>query len=175
MPTLKWPRQSPSRPYSIAGEIRVIFSRLSDRTRSRDQIAPERSRPFLHSCNCDRTPNAMLCSLSQLRAHFTPASKIDRKPTPVLDILGQNDRVAIPIAYRIAKTLTLQSLPFSFSLFFFVLRFSLFFFLCVCFPSFSKDFRGSAKRRTLALFGASLAFFFFFFKQGLEDRRNPTP
>ena len=40
-------------------------------------------------------------------------------------------------------------------------------FLCV-FPFFSKDFRGSAKRKTLAFFGVSLAFFFF--KQGLEGQ-----
>ena len=32
------PIVGPTRPYSIAGEIRVIFSRLSDRTRSRDAL-----------------------------------------------------------------------------------------------------------------------------------------
>ena len=50
---------------------------------------------------------------------------------------------------------------------FFVFRFSSLFFLCV-FPSFSKDFGGSAKRKTLALFGVSLAFVSK--KQGLEGQ-----
>ena len=51
---------------------------------------------------------------------------------------------------------------------FFVFRFSLSF-LCV-FPFFSKDFRGSAKRRTLAFCGASLLLKKK--KQGLEGQGN---
>ena len=81
-------RKEPSRPYRIAGEIRVIFSRLSDRTRSRDQISI-RSRAFFHSCNLDRALNALIWSVSQLRSHYIPASKIDKKPTPVQDISGK--------------------------------------------------------------------------------------
>ena len=73
---------NPHRPYSIAGEIKVIFSRLSNCTRWRDQIAPIAA--FLHSCKFDRPPDVLACSVSQLRSHFIPASKMDQKPTPVL-------------------------------------------------------------------------------------------
>ena len=41
----------------------------------------------------------------------------------------------------------------------------------VCFPSFSKDFRGSAKRKTLDFFGVSLAFFQK--RQGLQGQGEP--
>ena len=51
--------------------------------------------------------------------------------------------------------LTLQSLFFRFPCFF---RFATLLFLCI-FPSFSKDFRVSAKRKTLAFFGKSPCFF----------------
>ena len=61
-------------------------------------------------------------------------------------------------------TLTLQSLLFSISLLFF--RFSLLF--CAFFPLFSKDFRGSAKRKTLAFLGKNPCFFPK--KQGLEGQ-----
>ena len=52
-----------------------------------------------------------------------------------------------------------------------VFRFSLLF--CGVFPFFSKDFRGSAKRRALAFFGVSLAFFSK--KQGLEGQGWRAP
>ena len=52
--------------------------------------------------------------------------------------------------------LTLQSLPFSISLLFLFSDFPCFF---VRFPLFSKDFRGSAKRKTLAFLGKNPCFF----------------
>ena len=66
------------------------------------------------------------------------------------------------------RTLTLQSLLFFDFLAFFVFRFSLLF-LCD-FPSFSKDFRGSAKRETLAFWGEKPLLFPK--KQGLEGQGN---
>ena len=66
---------------------------------------------------------------------------------------------------KIAKSLTLQS---SFYLFIYSLI-SLAFF--VRFPFFSRDFRGSAKRKTPCLFsGLPLLFFFSQKKQGLEGQ-----
>ena len=51
---------------------------------------------------------------------------------------------------RVKTTLTLQSLLFSISLLF---SFPIFLAFFLRFPSFSKDFRGSAKRKTLAFWG----------------------
>ena len=70
---------------------------------------------------------------------------------------------------QLALTL-LASLAFFDFLAFFVFRFPLRF--CV-FPFFSKDFRGSAKRKTL--FGRfSLLFFFFARKQGAKPPKDPS-
>ena len=73
----------------------------------------------------------------------------------------------VPICSDSSNSLTLQSLLFSISLLFSFSDFPCFF-LCV-FPLFSKDFRGSAKRKTLAFLGENPCFFFPK-KQGLEGQ-----
>ena len=76
--------------------------------------------------------------------------------------LAHHFTIRIPSVFLI--TLTLSPCFFRFPCFF---CFSIFLvFLCV-FPLFSKDFRGSAKRKTLALLGQTLAFSK---KQGLEGQ-----
>ena len=58
--------------------------------------------------------------------------------------------------FEFCRSLTLRSLFFSFSMLSSFSDFPCFF---VHFPFFSKDFRGSAKRKTLAFFGFPLLFF----------------
>ena len=82
---------------------------------------------------------------------------------PTLKGPGSGNSVSQLVSFRHTLALTLLlSLLFSISLFFFF-RFPLFFF--AFFLSFSKDFRGSAKRKTLAFFVV-----FFQKKQGLEGQ-----
>ena len=74
-----------------------------------------------------------------------------------------------------APTLTLERLESLFFFWFpcFFFRFSLLF--GSVFPFFSKEFRGSAKRETLAFFGVSLAFYSKRRKQGLEGQGQKKP
>ena len=107
--------------------------------------------------------------------------KMVRYPPPWCLILHRHI-CAIPhfLGGHFGYSLTLQSLLFSISLLFSFSDFPCFF-LCA-FPLFSKDFRGSAKRTTLAFLGKNPCFFqkskdwrvrvFYFFRLGGGARGN---
>ena len=79
----------PRRPYSIAGEIRVLRSHFSDRSRSRDQNSLIAGvRVFLHFRS--RLKCLFICSVSQFWSQLFYASKPLKKLSLLLVQLGPN-------------------------------------------------------------------------------------
>ena len=97
-----------------------------------------------------RSEKAIVGALREFRGVLVAALGIRKA------ILGTPKSILGMASHDLSNTLTLQSLLFSISLLF---SFSDFLAFSCVFPSFSKDFRGSAKRKTLACLGKNPCFF----------------